>query len=402
MANIYITGHRNPDLDTVCAAQAYATFKNIIDPENHYIPVRCGHLSGNVKKVLATMGITPPPYMHDVYPKVKDVMLSEQYHVDADESLSQVAKHYRTDNPPAVPVYRGNDFYGLLTVDDIATWYLQSLANNEIKEDPKISEVMGPQGEPLFEDERYEEAMQRLLTSHLRGLPVVRGDEFVGYVTRRCFMERISYNVIMVDHNEPEQSIPGVETAKVLEIVDHHRLDSVKTDVPIFIDAEPVGSTCTIVYQLYRRNMMTPDRDTARVLLTGIMADTLILKSPTTTIVDVRSAQELSWITGEDAREFGEKMFSATEAMQSRDPKEAIESDFKIYHDHNIKVGIGQCEATTLMNLQDFKDIYLKTLEDVRLMHGLDWAMVMITDVLHERSILLSTDFRSRRHLPYT
>ena len=95
-------------------------------------------------------------------------------------------------------------------------------------------------------------------------------------------------------------------------------------------------------------------------------------------------------------------MFSATEAMQSRDPKEAIESDFKIYHDHNIKVGIGQCEATTLMNLQDFKDIYLKTLEDVRLMHGLDWAMVMITDVLHERSILLSTDFRSRRHLPYT
>ena len=99
-----------------------------------------------------------------------------------------------------------------------------------------------------------------------------------------------------MDHNEPGQSIRGIDTADIVEIIDHHRLDSVKTSLPIFIDAEPLGSTCTIVYQQFIRNGLTPDLPTAKAMLAGIISDTVILKSPTTTAVDILSAKQLSEI----------------------------------------------------------------------------------------------------------
>ena len=402
MAKIYITGHRNPDLDTVCSAYAYANFKTILDPDNEYIPVRCGHLSANIKKVLAEFNITPPPYMHDVYPKVRDVMLTEDRRIDASTSLQEVAKTFNVVNPSASPVYDGDKFYGLMTYDDIASWYMKDIVDGKPSLDiPTVKDIMGTQEEPIQADERFDEAKSLFTLAKHRGIPVMNGDEFVGFVTRRCFLKKPAYNVIMVDHNEPEQSIPGIETANIVEIIDHHRLDSVKTEIPIFIDAEPLGSTCTLIYQLYRRNMMTPDRETAKVLLTGIISDTLILKSPTTTILDVRSAQELSWIIGADVKDFGERLFSVVESLANRDPKEAIAADFKTYHEHGLNLGIGQCETTTLGNVNVYKDAYLAALEEHRTQHALDWAVVMITDVLHERSVLLSTDFKSTRHLPY-
>lgn len=402
MEKIYICGHRNPDIDSVLSAAAYAKFKSILDPDHEYVAVRCGHLSQNVKRVFSELQITPPPYMHDVYPKVKDVMLTADSRFEADEPLSDLSDGYSVENPSATPVFENGKFFALLTVDALADWFMKSLKDEKLRGTvPLVRDAVGLQGEPLDSEERFEEAKALLTSSRLRGLPVLKNDEFVGFVTKRCFLRKASYKVIMVDHNEPEQSIPGVETADIIEIIDHHRLDSVKTDVPIFIDAEPVGSTCTIVYQLYRRNMMTPDRETAKQLLTGILADTLILKSPTTTIVDVRSAQELSWITGEDVQTYGHKMFSVMESLSSRDPKEAIQADFKTYQEHGVHVGIGQIETATLGNLDAYKDTYLATLEEVRTSHALDWALVMITDVLHEESILLVSDFKSNRHLPY-
>ena len=403
MAKIYITGHRNPDLDTVCASAAYATYKNLTDADNEYIAVRCGHLSANIKKVLAELNITPPPYMRDIYTKVKDVMLTSDQKYYADESLSDLAKDFDTDKPSATPVYDGDRFVGLLTYDDIADWYMKSLSGKvPFDKVPTVKDVLRTQEEPLQADEKFTEAKTVFTYCGHRGIAVYSGDEYVGFVTRRCFLKRPPHKLIMVDHNEPDQSIPGAETADVVEIIDHHRLDSVKTDTPIFIDAEPVGSTCTIIYQQYRRNMMTPDKENAKILLTGILSDTLILKSPTTTIVDVRSANELSWIIGVDVQTFGTKMFSVMDALSTRDPHEAITSDFKIYNEHGLRLGIGQCEATSLGNVGEIQEAYLKALEEVREKNGLDWAVLMITDVLHEHSVLLSTDFKSTKHLPYT
>lgn len=391
-------------MDSVCSAYAYAALKNRLDPDNNYIAVRCGHLSDSCKKILSALEITAPPYMANVYPKVSDVMLtSEGKKLEGSEPLTTVAKDYNEANPSAMPIYEQGQYVGLLTVDDIAKWYLEGLtAHRDMSHVPSISEVMPPQAEAVQAGELAEEAKRILKASSRRGLPIFDGDSYVGYITRRCFLHIPHYNVIMMDHNEPKQSIKGIEEANIVEIIDHHRLDALKTTLPIFIDAEPLGSTCTIVYQLYVRNGLAPDKQTARALLAGMMADTLVLKSPTTTGLDIISANALASICEVDVHKFGREMFSHMEGLGRQDSKTAILADFKRYNEKGISFGIGQCEVTTLHDIDEYKDKFLAALEEVRVNSALDWAVVMITDVLSEHSILLTTKHRALRYFSYT
>ncbi len=402
MSTIYITGHKNPDLDSVCSAYGYAKLMNLQDPDNTYIPVRCGHLGSSTKKILEHLDFEIPKYKRDVFPKVSDVLMNPSYRIDADEPLTAAAAIYENDNPSAIPVYDGDEFYGLLTVDDITNWTMRELKkDNKITQIPKIRDIMSEQNEPIDANELFDEARSILLSSKKRGLAVYDENGYRGYVTRRCFLKCPRNNVILVDHNESRQSIQGIETANIIGIIDHHRLDAVKTDQPIFIDAEPLGSTCTIVYQQYIRNNRTPDRLTAKILLCGLVSDTLILKSPTTTGVDVVAAHVLASISGVNLEEFGIEMFSLVEELKKRDPEAAISSDFKTYNEKGIKIGIGQCEVTQLNDLKDYAKIYSESLETVRTKNGLDWAVLMVTDVIHEHSALICTNHKANRHLPY-
>lgn len=509
MKNVYITGHRNPDLDSICSAYGYAALKNRIDPENHYIAVRCGHMSDSVKKQVALLGINPPPYMRDVYAKVGDVMHTSFEPIEEDEPIYSLMKTFSDSHPSASPVFSKGQFKGLLSVDDITSWFLKDnskdipvysfLRDNigkvipgryvtkgeeafsaillagaaafeefskiirenpqsiivmgyrkryieyalkmnvpaiiittttdtgdidfssysgtvyttqlgtaevlrRLRMTPSVGTIMGKQGTPLQMTDLFEDAKEQQAESKLRGLPVFDAEnKFVGFVTRRCFLKKPNYEVILVDHNEIGQSIRGIQEATVVEIIDHHRLDALKTDLPIFIDAEPLGSTCTIVYQQYLRHNIVPDELTAKTLLTGIISDTLILKSPTTTTIDKVSAGALAAICGEyDIHGFGEKLFSVTETLVSRDPLAAIGSDFKIYKEKGTAVGIGQCETTTLKDVGDYAEKYLAALEETRKASGLDWAMLMVTDVLREKSVLLVTDYKLNKKLPYS
>ena len=337
-----------------------------------------------------------------MYHKVGDVLLNYDEKIDVSESLEVLARSYSDSNPSATPVFDRGEYAGLVSVDDIASWMLSHLSEEgSVSRIPRVSELMREQPEPFGIDDLFEEAKSAFYSSSKRGIAVFDDDGYAGYVTRRCFLNTPSYKVILVDHNEAGQSIRGVETATVVEIIDHHRLDAVRTDLPIFIDAEPLGSTCTIVYQLFRRNGLTPDPDTAKILLTGIVADTLILRSPTTTSVDTEAAHALAEICSEDVDQFGLQMFSYTEGLRSRDPESAILSDFKMYTERGVRVGIGQCEVTTLNDLGEYSDAYLEALENVRRQNGLDWAVLMITNVLSEHSVLLCTDYRCNKKLSY-
>ena len=403
MEKVYIIGHRNPDFDSVCSAYAYAGLKSRIDPVNKYIPVRCGHLPDSMKKVFLNLGITPPVYMRDIYPKVRDIYLTSGVRIDADAPLTSVAVSYKATNPSVIPVFEGNKFYGLLSVDDITGWAMEELMKKGgFSEIPKVRDIMRAEEEPVDVSDLFEEAKRKLSSSKKRGLAVMENGVFAGFVTRRCFLKAPKNNVILVDHNEAKQSIPGIETANIVEIIDHHRLDAIKTELPIFIDAEPLGSTCTIVYRKYVMEGLIPDQDVAKMLLTGIVSDTLILRSPTTTSVDIESANELAKLIGVELHEFGLNMFSCMEGLKNRAPREAVESDFKIYREKNLKIGIGQCECTTLEDMEDYRNEYLEALEDVRKRQGLDWAVLMITDVLKENSVLFTTDFKAGSHLPYS
>ena len=530
---IYITGHRNPDLDSLCSAYAYAYLKNRIDPGNEYKAVRCGQVSESIEKQLDLVGVPAPDLMPDVFTKVKDVMLVPEERIETKEPVYHLVKAYNTNNPSVTPLFENGTYKGLLSIDDVTQWFLKEninekpeylftidnisevlpgmiahrgtrdsftapidigaaslqdfseflnnnsgsmfvmgarpdhikhaiehnvpaiilttismpetsdndegmlpsmtiSGNNEtnarllpeidcssyegfiyitplstaeairrLRLSEPLGNLLNEQPEAVFTTDLFEDAKDALTSSTARGLAVFENDEFAGCVTRRCFLDRPAYNVIMVDHNEAGQSIKGIETANIVEIIDHHRLDAMKTDLPILIDARPLGSTCTIVWQQFKAFHVTPDPDCARMLLTGILSDTLILKSPTTTETDRTTVSELSEILGINYREFGETLYSVTSNLAAKDPAEAIGSDFKMYESGDIKVGIGQCETTTLNNIDEYIYSYLDSLDQIRKSSGLDWAMLMVTNVLTENSILLTTVHRDGARLPY-
>ena len=509
MNSIYITGHKNPDIDCICSAYAYAQLKNEIEGGNRYVPVRCGHISDSVKRQLDCIGFKPQPYMKDVHPKVCDVMLKPDVVMDASSPVFDLIRIYDERQPSVIPITENGRFLGLLSLDDITAWFLKDNSNDypeyELPVDniasvipgkiiqrgekdvihasliagaaafdeferfvnpgkqcvlvigfrqehiehaarmqvpaiiittsgsasnvdfsgykglvyetslgsaetlrrlrmvPTVRSIMGRQGPVVQMTDLFDDAKEMLTESSFRGLAVFDGDIWAGYVTRRCFLDKPRYNVIMVDHNEVSQSICGVEEANVLEIIDHHRIDAPKTDTPIMIDAEPLGSTCTIVYQQYLRNNIIPDETTSKILLTGIICDTLILKSPTTTAIDVLSANQLAENCRiSDIQAFGLRLFNQSEVLGSRNPQTVINSDFKTYTQSGVKVGIGQCEVSTLEDIDEYKDRYLSSLEEICKSNGLNWAMLMVTDVLKGDSILLSSQSRYEKKLSYS
>ena len=402
MNRIYITGHRNPDLDSLCSASAYAVLKNTIDPENEYVAIRCSHVSDSVKKQMEYFGLEIPEYKKDIKPRVSDVMMKASKQLDINAPIHDLVQEYETTKPSVFPVFDKGEFAGLLSVDDIAAWFLNDKVKNEKVYDYPIGTMMKTKTETIDANELFTEARKQFTNSSARGFAVVDNDEFVGYVTRRCFLDMPMYDIIMVDHNEASQSIDGIELANIREIIDHHRLNALSTKLPIFIASEPLGSTCTIVYQLFKKHGITPDKQTAKYLLTGLISDTLILKSPTTTKSDEIAMTELAKLAGvADYHKYGEELFKITDNLGKQDPAKTILSDFKKYKDGGVKLGIGQCEVTTLSDVSEYADSYIEALEQVRNQNGLDWTMLMITDVLRDVSVLLVSDNKLNRELPY-
>ena len=402
MSKIYITGHRNPDMDSLCSAYAYAKLKNQIDKDNEYIAVRIGNLTKSIQKFFEGIGAEPPIYKNHIYPIVQDVILEPGEKIDVSMPLVKLSKFYNEVNPSSYPIYDGDEFLGLLSVDDIAIWLMQKLEKSEkIDSETLIKDVLKIREDKFDATDMFEDGKAIMIKSKLRGFPVYEDNKYLGYVTRRCFLEAPKHNVILVDHNEASQSIKGLETANIVEIIDHHRLGALKTILPIYMDIEPLGSTCTIVYQQYLKHNMKPDETVAKVLLAGLISDTVILKSPTTTKTDVETANDLTKLAKVDLNEFAEKMFSSMGGLTADVANEKIESDFKIYAENGVSVGIGQCEVVTLRDLDNYKDAYLKTLDEVRQKNSLNWAMLMITDVIKETSVLLTTDFKLNKNIQY-
>ena len=238
----------------------------------------------------------------------------------------------------------------------------------------------------ITDDMLFETAKGILAESEERGLPVFSHltDEYIGFITRRCFLNMPRQKIIMVDHNEAMQSVPGLEDAEIVEILDHHRLDAPKTRNPISIIASPVGSTCTIVYDLYQRHSADLDEPTARLLLAGISSDTVMLKSPTATSLDMHAVSEICSAFSIDYDAFCRELFSNGSSLSSLDPAKAVSSDFKIYSECAVRFGIGQVEVTTFSDVSDVRDRYLAALESLKKAEKLEWTMLLVTNVMSE------------------
>jgi manganese-dependent inorganic pyrophosphatase len=255
-----------------------------------------------------------------------------------------------------------------------------------------VEKIMNSNPEIIEANTPFNVAKDTLVHSKYRGLPVMKNGTYHGIVSRRCFIEKPKSRLIMVDHNELEQSVNGANEAEICEIIDHHRLGSIRTKHPIFMDIRPVGSACTIVYDLYLKSKIELQREYALLLLSGILSDTVILRSPTTTHTDIRAAEELAALCEISISAFGEEIFSNTSSLRSDNYEELIKNDFKVYNEFGNGVGISQIEVITFQDLPDVENNLLTVMEEIRINMKLHWVLLLITNIIREDSILLSTD----------
>ncbi|MDZ4121116.1 MAG: putative manganese-dependent inorganic diphosphatase [Candidatus Cloacimonadaceae bacterium] len=245
---------------------------------------------------------------------------------------------------------------------------------------------------PVLAPTDYLSDVKRIMASiDHNGVAVVQDNILRGLITSSCLIDPPKHQVIMVDHNEFSQSVEGIEQAEVIEILDHHRLGSIRTTKPIYVYARPLGSSCTLVYQHYQIHDMEPPPEIAALMLSGILTDTVILRSPTTTPEDILAAETLARIAGLDIATWGKEIFGQAESLAGSDPDTAVQTDFKLYQEHGQRVGIAQMEVITLSDLKQTRECYLEALERARQKYSLDWAMLLITDIISETSILLCT-----------
>ncbi len=235
---------------------------------------------------------------------------------------------------------------------------------------------------------------------------IVLSDEgkLLGIMTKTDMLKPVKTRLVLVDHNEMTQAVSGASEVTISEIIDHHRLGAVNTQQPILFINEPVGSTCTIVADLFRRDGLTPSPEIAGVMMGGIISDTLHLNSPTSTEKD---AQVLAWlgkIAGVNSRELADAIFSSGSVILANPPEKVIRTDFKIYEEDTVRFAVSQVEELGFGNFWQHSKSLCGALEKLREAESLAFACLLVTDINTQNSLLLvkgDADFISRISYPH-
>lgn len=244
-----------------------------------------------------------------------------------------------------------------------------------------------------FRSDEYIEEIEPVIKSQRhRYFPVLdKRNNFMGMISRRNFLGVKKKQLILVDHNEKSQAVQGMEDAEILEIIDHHRLGTVTTLSPVFFRNQPLGSTSTIIWQMYKEKGVEISKSIAGLLLSAILSDTLMFKSPTSTEIDHMAGDELSKIAGVDAEKFAREMFRAGSNLEKKTAEEIITQDFKRFSIGDKSIGIGQINAMDREELRAIREKVLPVLDKKRDSYGLSMIFLLLTDIIGEGSEVLFT-----------
>lgn len=499
MSTIYVTGHRNPDLDSIASAIGYAELKQRLHPAERYVPVRLGEVNAQTAWALERSGAPLPELLPHIMLRVGDVMRPECPSANHNASLRAVGLLMAESDADMVPIVDDRGAVaGMITARDLARRYIKessepsSFADRPVSVD-LIVEVLG--GELLLRPERrldgrlwavtvdttsmgrtmgandivvigdradaqrravelgvglivttYEarpsdailelaraggtgivlspldsyvtgrlvslsvpvrEVMSRnplttepddLLTDitervkdvHYSAAVAVDEDGVpVGLVTRADLVNPRPREVLLVDHAEQAQSVPGIEQAHIVEILDHHHIGSIETKFPVAATFDPVGSTATLVVERFRSHGREPQRATAMMLLAAILSDTVILTSPTATERDRQVVRYLEELLEVDATEFGTQMFEASSDVGDVPVAEIVLRDAKEY---DVRAGTTVCIAqieTVGRVLGARRPELLEELEEARRRAGYTVFALMVTDIVAGATELL-------------
>ena len=505
--DILVTGHRNPDTDSICAAIAYARLKNIINHTNRYIPCRAGNPNTETSFVLDYFKEEKPRLLESVKTQVSDVAYRKTPGVPKNMSLKQAYQIMRDSHVVTLPAVTDEGILeGLITISDIAKSYMNvydsaviSTAKTQFKNiletleatrvtgdierfcekgkvviaaanpemmnyyiEPHDIVILGNRAEsqlsaldngadciiiceganvsptirdlaehngmiimvtsydaytaarlinqsiPIdffmtkegilsFEEDDYIDDIKEVMANKRhRDFPVLNKEgKYLGMISRRNLLGAHGKQVIMVDHNELGQALEGMENAEILEIIDHHRLGTIQTLSPVSFRNQPLGCCSTIIYQIYKENGVSVDKKTAGLLMSAIISDTLLFRSPTCTPVDEKAARELAEIAGVDIEKYAMEMFATTSNLKKKTDKEIFYQDFKIFSAGKIRFGVSQITSLNEEELTALQKRLLHFAKTALEVENLGMVFVMLTNILEQDTVLLAVGSHS-------
>lgn len=505
--DILVTGHRNPDTDSICAAISYARLKNKLNHTDRYIPCRAGSLNTETSFVLDYFKADKPRLLDSVKTQISDVAYRKTQGVPKNMSLKQAYQIMRDSHVVTLPAVTKEDVLeGLITISDIAKSYMNvydsailstaktqykniletleatritgdieryceegkvviAAANPEmmnyyiephdivilgnraesqlsaldngadciiiceganasptirnlaehngmiimvtsydaytaarlINQSIPIDFFMTKEGIIAFQEEDYIGDIREVMASKRhRDFPILSKEgKYLGMISRRNLLGARGKQVIMVDHNELGQALPGMEGAEILEIIDHHRLGTIQTLSPVYFRNQPLGCCSTIIYKIYQENNIPIDKKTAGLLMSAIISDTLLFRSPTCTPVDEEAARELAKIAGVEIEKYAMEMFSAASNLKQKTDKEIFYQDFKIFTAGKLRFGVSQITSLNEEELQGLSNRLLHYAKVALEKEKLNMTFVMLTNILSQDTLLLAVGSRA-------
>lgn len=410
-APILVMGHKNPDNDAICSALAYAHLKNEVakreGSQTTYKAVRLGPLPPETASIIETYGLDVPEAISHVHARVSDVMSENPICIGHEATLLSAGRMLRHYNIRALVVTDDDGKYkGLITTRMIAERYIASTdAVDENADETRgaayaaaaadlisslyqsVDDVLEAEVLRLDKDDLLHEAIEDLMASALREAVVLDDEGYcIGIVTRSDVATRPHRKVVLVDHNERRQAANGIEEAQIVEVVDHHRIGDISTSTPIRFTNMPVGSTASIVTQEYRNQGIEVPRGIAAALLSAVLTDTVILKSPTATPFDRDQVDFLAGVLGVDYIEFGLDIFKCRGGEASMPVEKLVGADAKEFQLGDSVIYIAQRETVDLAAVMEREAEIREYMRAQAEMHGYEFYLLMVTDILAEGS----------------
>ncbi|MFZ5923067.1 MAG: DHHA2 domain-containing protein [Chloroflexota bacterium] len=413
----YVIGHVNPDTDSIAAAVGYAWCLRERDGADT-LAARAGAVNPQTAWVLKRLGLDAPILLGDASPRFDSV--THRLDTTLPEVPLREAWAIASRTWGVAPVVDAEGLpFGLITGGSLFAYLSETVGPHPQRQEMKIAEILDTPsreacrtGVSAFKaSARIRDSLNRILREEGDNFFVV--DEnglYVGVCRQREVLNPPRLQIILVDHNEARQALANLEDADLLEILDHHRLGNPSTHVPIRFSVDIVGSTSTLVSERIEDAGLSAPPSIAGLLLAGLLSDTLILTSPTTTERDQKAADRLGrWaftrngpLAGETIASYGKQILSAGAGLASRQPEEIVSTDLKAYESGGFRFAIAQAEVTDLVQLSDHLEPITEALITLRDKRALDFAMLLVTDVVGGSSRLLLTNEPSElSDLPY-
>lgn len=394
---IYIIGHVNPDTDSIASAVGYSWLLRERD-SIEAVAARAGAINPQTNWILKFAGIDAPVLIPDASPKFDtvtrrlDTTTPEQPLRDAWAIASRTGGITPVINADGTP-------YGLITGRSLFQHLVKLVGPQKIKQDMKIGELLDIPAKdaadisvPSFQVSwRIRDLLNRILREEGDDYLVVdEHNRYVGVCRQRDLINPPRMKIILVDHNEPQQALGSIHEADLIEILDHHRLGNSQTHLPIRFTVDVVGSTSTLVSERIEDAGLSAPPAIAALLLAGVISDTLILTSPTTTERDKSAADRLmrwafnsgSPFAEETLESYGKKVIAAGSGLRTRPAGEVVKTDLKVYQVEPYHFAISQAEVSDMVEVTDHVQELQDALEELQESKGLNFAMLMVTDVV--------------------